>query len=346
MNVLIAGIDEAGYGPLLGPLCVGLSVFRVRETPDPSKLPDLWKRLSRGVCKSPARAGGNDRRGRVAVADSKQLKLANSVKTTHPLVHLERGVLAFCRCMSPQPCELPADDAALFSRLGAVLNGHACYAVPPRPLPHVLTAAEILIAANVLGAAMSIAGVELVALRCEIIEEGQYNEIIQNTNNKAETTATAFGRHLRTVWDIFSREEPDARIGIVCDRLGGRAQYSGLIQRELDNCKVEIVEESDSKSLYALTGQDGFGRERRAGVSFLVEGESAHMPVALASMVAKFVRELAMARFNRHWGGVRLAANGQDIKPTAGYRNDAQRWLDEIGEVMTADDRRQLVRLA
>ena len=34
------------------------------------------------------------------------------------------------------------------------------------------------------------------------------------------------------------------------------------------------------------------------------------------------------------------------LLPTAGYRNDAHRWLEEIGEVMTPDDRRQLVRLA
>jgi ribonuclease HII len=346
MDVLIAGIDEAGYGPLLGPLCVGLSVFRVRGMPDPTKLPDLWKRLSRGVCKAPARGGAHDRRGRVAVADSKELKLANSVTTTHPLVHLERGVLTFCRCMGQEPRDLPADDAALFSRLGSLLSAHPCYAVPARPLPLVLTAPEILIAANVLGAAMSIASVELVALRCEIIDEVQYNQIINDTGNKAETTATAFGRHLRTVWDIFSREDPETRIGIVCDRLGGRAQYSALIARELDNCRVDIVEESESKSLYAITGRDTLGRERRAGLSFLVEGESAHMPVALASMVAKFVRELAMLRFNQHWGTARLTALGQEIKPTAGYRNDAHRWLEEIGEVMTADDRRQLVRLA
>ena len=116
----------------------------------------------------------------------------------------------------------------------------------------------------------------------------------------------------------------------------------------------------DVRVRYENVDQDGFAREAdaftlraRAGAevksgafSFLVEGESAHMPVALASMVAKFIRELAMLRFNQHWGRVRMAALGQEIKPTAGYRNDAHRWLEEIGEVMTPDDRRQLVRLA
>ncbi len=159
MGVVIAGIDEAGYGPLLGPLCVGLSVFRVREVADPSKLPDLWKLLSRGVCRHPERAGAHDKRGRVAVADSKELKLANSVKTTHPLIHLERGVLTFCRCMGGRVCDSPADDAALFALLGASLAGHQCYAVSARALPLVLTPPEILIAANVLGAAMAVAGV-------------------------------------------------------------------------------------------------------------------------------------------------------------------------------------------
>jgi ribonuclease HII len=344
MGVVIAGIDEAGYGPLLGPLCVGLSVFRVREVADPSKLPDLWKLLSRGVCRHPERAGAHDKRGRVAVADSKELKLANSVKTTHPLIHLERGVLTFCRCMGGRVCDSPADDAALLALLGASLAGHQCYAVSARALPLVLTPPEILIAANVLGAAMAVAGVELVALRCEIVDEPQYNQIIKDTGNKAETTAAAVGRHMRRVWEMCAQEEPETRIGIVCDRLGGRAQYSGLLERELDGCAVEAVEESDLKSRYAVTGKDVNGRERRAGVSFLVEGESAHLPIALASMVAKFVRELAMMRFNQHWGQVRRDMVGQDIKPTAGYHSDAQRWLDEIGEVMTAQDRRQLVR--
>jgi hypothetical protein len=121
-------------------------------------------------------------------------------------------------------------------------------------------------------------------------------------------------------------------------------QYSGLIERELPGSVVEIVEESDNKSRYAITHEDPQGRERRAGISFLVEGETMHMPVALASMVAKFTRELAMMRFNQHWNAARVAASCAEIKPTAGYRNDAHRWLEEIGPVMTDEDRKQLVR--
>jgi hypothetical protein len=64
-------------------------------------------------------------------------------------------------------------------------------------------------------------------------------------------------------------------------------------------------------------------------VIFEVEAEERHFPVALASMTAKLVRELAMLRFNRYWSG-RMA----ELKPTAGYRNDAWRFLDDIAAVI------------
>src|SRR5258708_30367441 len=42
-----------------------------------------------------------------------------------------------------------------------------------------------------------------------------------------------------------------------------RAAYAGLLERELEGCAVEIVEESDIKSRYAVVGKDALGRERR-----------------------------------------------------------------------------------
>ncbi|MCZ7632744.1 MAG: hypothetical protein M5U20_04580 [Phycisphaerales bacterium] len=90
MALIYCGIDEAGYGPMLGPLCVGFAAFRVEGWTVGESAPDLWGALGSGVCRDPG-----DKRGRVAVADSKRLKLSNQSKSRHPLTHLERGVLAF-----------------------------------------------------------------------------------------------------------------------------------------------------------------------------------------------------------------------------------------------------------
>ena len=148
--MIYAGVDEAGYGPLLGPLCVGASAFRVAEGAaamsardgSPPKPPDLWTMLARGVCRKPT-----DRRRRVAVADSKKLKSA----VRHPLVHLERGVLAF---LGGGPVR---EDADYFGRVGTAL--HASRASPwharPHSLPAALTDAEVRIARNLVAGAMA-----------------------------------------------------------------------------------------------------------------------------------------------------------------------------------------------
>jgi hypothetical protein len=63
--------------------------------------------------------------------------------------------------------------------------------------------------------------------------------------------------------------------------------------------------------------------------------------VALASMTAKYVRELLMDRFNRFW-----QHHAPDLKPTAGYVQDGRRFLAEIDPLIQSlgIDRRQLIR--
>jgi ribonuclease HII len=76
-------------------------------------------------------------------------------------------------------------------------------------------------------------------------------------------------------------------------------------------------------------------------VMFMPEAESAHLPVALASMAAKLTRELLMARFNRYW-----QARMPELKPTAGYRQDGWRWLQELGSVASGEERKAMIRRA
>lgn len=335
--MILAGIDEAGYGPTLGPLAVALTVFRVHPWDTPEVAPNLWSLLSTGVCKEPGRGGKPDKRGRVAIADSKQLKLPNSVKSTHPLVHLERGVLSFARVLTGNPVATDTDCLATF---GTCLPDHHSYADAVLQLPLAHDSGAIGIAANTLTRAMNAAGIELLAMRCILVGERDFNAKFREFGNKASTSAGPIADHLRFVWERWGGTASNNELSIVCDRLGGRAAYSGFLKRALP-AEIDVLEESDTRSRYLLHDS-----ERRAGVTFLVEGESAHLPVALASMIAKYTRELAMIRFNRYWSSVYTEFKGAELKPTAGYSLDARRWLDDMGTLLSKEDREQLVRIA
>jgi hypothetical protein len=49
------------------------------------------------------------------------------------------------------------------------------------------------------------------------------------------------------------------------------------------------------------------------------------MPVAIASMLSKYIREALMRRFNAFW-----QRHVPGVTPTAGYYNDGNRFLQDI----------------
>ena len=321
MTLLYAGIDEAGYGPMLGPLCVGLAVFRVRGWNPGDPAPDLWDRLAPSLVRTPKQAA----RGGVPVGDSKKLKLANASVTRHPLTHLERGVLAL---LGARDGDVLATDAELFRTLGSDLGDGPWYAGEDCPLPCATTPDLLRIDAAGVRAAMHRAGVELMDLRVAVFDEPGFNRMLAERRSKAAVVEAALEGHLRTACE---RVPEDHCLRIVADRQSGRTRYGPVLGRVFGS--VEAEEESPRASRYRVDG--------RHGVILHSEAEDAHLPVALASMAAKLVRELAMARFNRYW-----AARSPELKPTAGYVQDARRWLRDIAGVITDSEREQLVRKA
>ncbi|MGV6814582.1 MAG: hypothetical protein ACWA5W_06165 [Phycisphaerales bacterium] len=320
MALLYTGIDEAGYGPMLGPMCVAQSSFLVTDWAVGDPAPDFWDTLHEAIGKTKT-----DAKTRIAIGDSKKLKLANSTKTKHPLIHLERAVLAM---LATRDGQYPTTDLELFERLGADLERTPWAQGGAMDLPLGSSMEQLNIDASHLRTVMNKHGVTLVGIRVNTIHVEQFNELYLTTRSKASATTLAMVEHLRT---LESHRQRATHIRIVCDRQGGRTRYRSILSDLYPD--IRAIEESPRASRYAIGD--------KMGILLTPKADDYYFPVALASMAAKLVRELMMMRFNRYW-----ATRNPELKPTAGYVQDARRWLAEMQDEISAEERKAMVRLA
>jgi ribonuclease HII len=321
--LVYAGIDEAGYGPMLGPLCVGASIF-VLDDADPAEgAPDLWSLLRDAVCRE-----RRDRRRRIAIDDSKKLKCTTRTGRTHPLRALERGVLSMLGTIGD---DLPTDDAELWARLGTALDEQPWYD-SRTPVPLAETVDALRIDAARLGRVMHKAAVSCAALRCEVVDAGAFNRQIERLGRKSQVNFAAVMRLVEVVRRRFGDRHPR----IVVDKQGARIRYLDDLRLAYPDANLRILAEDERISRYRLSCAAW-----TMTISFEQGSESRHLPAALASMTAKYVRELAMLRLNRFFT-TRLP----ELKPTAGYVSDGRRYVREIEPLLRelALPRAELIR--
>lgn len=305
--LVFAGIDEAGYGPRLGPLCVGATAFVLADHDPAEGPPNLWQQLRPAVCRKPS-----DRKRRVAVDDSKKLKGSGEGRS-HPLRALERGVLSFL------PDDPPPTDADLLRALGTDVPTARWYE-SGLALPLGQTSDEIRIARARVQRALARAGIRCDAMACVAVDAADFNRRLSAGDNKAEVNFAAAADLLETLW----RRYPTAHPRVIVDRHGGRTSYGELLAAHLPGAAVETVAETPTLSRYRLSRGGS-----RLTVSFALDGDCRFLPASLASMTAKFVRDLMMLRLNRFF-----CDQVPDLKPTWGYYGDAGRYLVEINPVM------------
>jgi len=303
---LVLGIDEAGYGPLLGPLVVAATLWRANRD---RMQTDWWQQLDACVTRRATRS-----EGRLAVGDSKKL-----FDRKRGISTLERTVLAFAHA-ADLPCAtltefLTAIGHELPSEAGLPWYGDLTQSLPTDPARSAYEGA-----ARRTRETMASCGISCLGARTQLITEDVFNRRVRQTRNKAAVLLEAVLRLVQ--WGTQHAGDQDVHIFV--DRLGGRVNYREVLMQAFPGRHLHVVEVGEGRSRYRLASQESDWL-----LEFVVHGDQRHLPVALASMLAKYVRELLMERFNAYWN-----ERAPKLRPTAGYYSDAKRFLSDIAPLL------------
>ncbi len=301
----LLGIDEAGYGPNLGPLVMTCVACRV---PDELAAADLWAVLEEVVCRQPAA-----KERRVVVNDSKVVHAASNGLRT-----LERNTLA----------ALPPDPLALCLReyhQGLCCGSSTLHAEPwytgASRLPVAVEATEVSEAAERFAVACRTRGISWPLVRTVVIGAEQFNELTERAASKGAVLAHGLTQLLRAAWPQLEGTTETVRVAI--DKHGGRNTYAAMLQDAFPDGMILVQEESRLRSRYCLAGLPC-----DVQLTFQPCADSEHFCVALASMVSKYLREVLMLEFNQFW-----ERHIPGLRPTAGYPGDATRYWEAISPV-------------
>ncbi|GJM21114.1 MAG: hypothetical protein DHS20C15_10290 [Planctomycetota bacterium] len=296
---LVAGLDEAGYGPLLGPLVVAAAAYRLNDGVDESALNDLVRDtavLEHGLPTADSKAlyhsGGSIARIELSTLGHLHLLHGSAPDTLGGL--LEHSV---------DPCLEEFDALPWYHE-----------ALAARPLPSVTT--QQLIAERAAWHAENLAqrGAQIADLVLAPVPVPRFNAITTPAGSKAHTLFETTARLIRHLVDTH----PDEELVIHVDRQGGRIHYGEPLSRAFPMAPLTTLHERTQESAYRLAWP---GRAP-VHIDFRVKADDERAPVALASVAAKTLRELCMGVLNT-WFTKQIPG----LAPSAGYGRDAQRFL-------------------
>ena len=264
--MIVVGVDENGLGPRLGPL-VSTAVSIEVDRYDAARLRGRARRV--GIDDSKQTAGF----GKMAAAEGVVLALVAELTG-----------------------EAPRDADALLAAVaidGALALRAPC---PPRASAQCWSASLALPAfGGDVGegkralARLARGGVHVLRARSAVACAGVVNEWIASERTKLDLDLAQFERLL-----VDARAALREDVTAYCGMIGGMRRYAPRLL-QIDQGRVSVVAETKKRSAYRVADL--------GEVSFEVDADARHFPVALASMLGKYVRELAMERLLRFYGG-------------------------------------------
>jgi hypothetical protein len=273
MGILI-GMDEAGYGPNLGPLVVAATAWEVGEEEEVGgRRSEVRKKKAEGGGVSLASAArpnlaehdlyrtlraivsrtASERK--IAIADSKVL-----YKPGLGLRQLERGLHAVLVAIQrPVACwttliEGVAADPQGHHRSLCWHDGFNC------ALPVDAAAEELARCGEKMTVACDAAGVRPLVIRVRLVFPAEFNELCEYHGNKAAALSHVTIGLLREVVDTvrtqYSVPSTQYPVTAVCDKHGGRNFYAALLQHHFPEHWITPVFETHAESRYEWGGDD------------------------------------------------------------------------------------------
>ncbi len=316
---LVIGTDEAGYGPNLGPLVVAASVWRLQAGPAAVEAA-LAAALTRAAAAADPTTPHAKSRAAPLWSDSKQVYRGGRKSAGHGIAALEVGVLTAI-AMANGGVPRAWDTFAAATGIGASAAPPSEWsALVSASLPRTVDAGACAVRGERIARALADAGASLEQIICRVVHPKEFNGLLAAGLNKSDILSQVTLALAAAACRRAGADEPTV---IWCDRHGGRKHYAPVIARHFDCPLVRPIEETPARSAYDLPAS-------RCRIEFCVGGED-RGPVALASMTAKYVRELVMEAFNTFWGD-----RSPGLAPTAGYPLDAARWRRDAAAAIRA----------
>ncbi len=293
--MLVIGIDENGLGPLLGPLVVTGTVFESDDY-------DI-ERFSR--------LAGPD----LPAADSKILFSRRSPAAGERAI---RSWIELFGCRAGTFADL-VEDVCLPLPFPVPCPGGVI------PIPCETTGIDLPLWAQPGTNTVSMtvkdrfnkAGVEPGSVGSFMMCAGALNLALQEPD--ANKMRLDFELMMKLAMRLTHSERGEAIV--LCGKIGSAMRYGRWFEGM--NLSVDsVIRESREVSTYRVSG---IGE-----VSFIRSGDSIHLPISVASMVGKYLRELAMERLNTTLGwnaemrasGYRDRITARFVEQTVGIRRD------------------------
>lgn len=299
----IVGIDEAGYGPNLGPFVMASVACRV---PD-GETSDLWQLLKKVVRR---KKDPND--GRLHIEDSKVV-----YSSQKGLKALERSVLA---TILSECCAGDFTLAGCIDHVAQTAHDYLqeeCWYAGSTPLPVAADRDEVEHTTRRFQDGSEEIGIRWAAARSTIVCPPRFNGLLDRWGSKSIVLLVSLAELLQL---NRSPDDGTEAVHVYVDKHGGRNHYTSILEKAIPGGKVVAISEGQDLSTYRI---DGLGRQLH--LTFQPRADGEHFCVALASMLAKYLRELLMHEFNHFW-----RQHLPELKPTAGYPVDARRFFEEI----------------